>query len=465
MALRVDGELIDHHCHGLVQRDLDRPEFESMLTEADTPGPPGTTLFDSQLGFALRRWCAPQLDLPPHAEPDTYLERRAELGHEEVHRRLLTAAGITTFCVDTGFQPEPLTSSAQLAAYATPPAATPPTATPPTATPTGAATSATSPLPACGLDVMRLERIAELAAVDVLTGQIGVGHLADTVRARLADRSSTTVAVKSVAAYRAGLELPAVRPTEREIAAATRTWINEIRGGAPIRLHDPVLHAFLIWCGVDAGLPVQIHVGYGDNDLDLTRGNPLLLTGLLRAIAPSEVSVLLLHCYPYHREAAYLAQVFPNVHLDLGLAIHNTGRGSAALLAQALELAPFAKLLFSTDAYALAELFLLGATLFRRGLASFLDAGVADDAWTPDDATRITQLISAGNARRVYRLPAPPQPAGFPTRPSPARAARSQTARSETGRSQTGRSQTGRSQTAEESARTASPPPHIAARI
>jgi len=373
--------LVDHHCHGLVQRDLTRAEFESMLTEADTPGPPGTTLFDSQIGFAVRRWCAPELGLPPHADPDTYLARRAELGHVEVHRRLLAATGITTFCVDTGFQPEPLTPSADLARCVD---------------------------DGRGFDVVRLERIAELAAVDLLTGQIGVGHFADTVRARIAERDPATIAVKSVAAYRAGLDLPARRPSDREVAAATRTWINEIRDGAAIRLHDPVLHAFLIWCGVEAKLPVQIHVGYGDADLDLARGNPLLLTGLLRALAPTGVSIMLLHCYPYHREAAYLAQVFPNVHIDLGLAIHNTGRGSAAPLAEALELAPFAKILFSSDAYALAELFLLGATLFRRSLAAILTAGVDDDSWTAADATRVARLICTENARRVYALPLAP---------------------------------------------------------
>ncbi len=372
----VDHPLVDHHCHGLVQRDLTRPEFETMLTEADVAGPAGTTAFDSQVGFALRRWCAPVLDLPPHTDPEAYLQRRADLGHEEVHRRLLTAAGIATFCVDTGFQPEPLTSAAELATLAG----------------------------GRGLDVLRLERVAELAAVDVLTGQIGVSHLADTVRDRIGGHDPSTVAVKSVAAYRAGLDLPERRPSERAVAAATRTWINEIRAGAPIRLHDPVLHSFLIWCGVDAGLPVQIHAGYGDSDLDLASGNPLLLTGLLRAIAPTGVSVLLLHCYPYHREAAYLAQVFGNVHLDLGLAVHSTGRGCAALIAQALELAPFAKFLFSTDAFALAELFLLGAVLFRRGLATFLNDGIDDDAWTPADATRIAKMICTDNAHRVYGL-------------------------------------------------------------
>jgi hypothetical protein len=59
--------LVDHHCHGVVAGDVDRSAFESMLTEAESPGPLGGTLFDSAIGLAVRRWCAPVLDLPPHA--------------------------------------------------------------------------------------------------------------------------------------------------------------------------------------------------------------------------------------------------------------------------------------------------------------------------------------------------------------------------------------------------------------
>ena len=33
--------LADHHCHGVVRRDLDRPAFEAMLTEAGYAGVPG----------------------------------------------------------------------------------------------------------------------------------------------------------------------------------------------------------------------------------------------------------------------------------------------------------------------------------------------------------------------------------------------------------------------------------------
>jgi len=37
------------------------------------------------------------------------------------------------------------------------------------------------------------------------------------------------------------------------------------------------------------------------------------------------VPILLLHNYPFHREAAYLAQVFEHVFVDVGLATHNAG--------------------------------------------------------------------------------------------------------------------------------------------
>jgi len=114
--------------------------------------------------------------------------------------------------------------------------------------------------------------------------------------------------------------------------------------------------------------------------------------------------VLLLHNYPYHRNAAYLAQVFDHVFLDLGLATHNTGALSPVLYRETLELAPFGKLLFSTDAYGLAELFLLGTLLFRSGLGGVLDSLVGSGDLTEGDATYVGRLVAGDNARRVYGL-------------------------------------------------------------
>ena len=100
------------------------------------------------------------------------------------------------------------------------------------------------------------------------------------------------------------------------------------------------------------------------------------------AASPRDVPVMLLHCYPYHREAGYLAQVFPHVYMDVGEAVNYTGARSPAVLAESLELAPFGKALFSSDAWGAAELHHLGALLWRRGMAAALARFVEAGEWT-----------------------------------------------------------------------------------
>jgi predicted TIM-barrel fold metal-dependent hydrolase len=209
--------------------------------------------------------------------------------------------------------------------------------------------------------------------------------------------------VKSIAAYRTGLDLGAERPADSEVATAAGRWLANASPGPP-RLADETLQRFLVWCGVDLRLPVQFHVGYGDSDVDLHRCNPLLLTPLLRAIAPAGVPVMLLHNYPYHREAGYLAQVFPHVYVDAGLATHNLGARAPALLAEALELAPYGKFLYSSDAFGLPELYYLGAALFRSALSAFLRSGLEEDLYTERTAARLARMLCADNAKRAYRL-------------------------------------------------------------
>ena len=356
--------LVDHHCHGVLDRDLDREAFEGMLTEAGAPGPPGVSMFDTQVGFALRRWCPAVLDLEAHAEPGAYLARRAELGAAEVNRRFLEAAGLEALCVDTGYTPEAKLDPPDLARLAG----------------------------AQAREIVRLETVAEQVASD----GVDAARFAHEVRARLG--AMDAAGAKSIAAYRAGLELSGERPSGAEVTAAAGRLMRQERP----RVCDEVLHRFLVFCAVDAGLPVQFHVGYGDVDADLRRGDPLLLIELLRAMDP--VPAMLLHNYPFHRHAGYLAQVLPNVHVDAGLATHSLGHRAPALIAELLELAPFGKVLYSSDAFGLAELYHLGAVLFRRGLGGFLAGGVEDGAWTAADAGRVAEMIASGNARRVYGI-------------------------------------------------------------
>ena len=133
---------------------------------------------------------------------------------------------------------------------------------------------------------------------------------------------------------------------------AARRWLAR-RG--PARLDEPVLLRFVLWCGIDRGLPVQIHTGFGDRDLRLAAADPALLQRFLAAAEPSGVPIVLLHCYPYHRQAGWLAQVFPHVYVDVGLTVAQVGARADAVLGEFCELAPFGKLLFSTDGYGAAR--------------------------------------------------------------------------------------------------------------
>ncbi|WP_109471946.1 amidohydrolase family protein [Ornithinimicrobium cavernae] len=364
-------DLVDHHCHGVVESDLTRPQFEDLITESDVPAPAGTTHFDTQLGMALRAHCPPVLDLPAFASPDDYLARRAELGAHEVNQRLLRASGITDYVVETGFRPDLILSPEQMGER-------------------GAARSA---------EVVRLELLAEQVAAahdpaDFLTA----------FRARLDHELTRAVGVKSVAAYRGGFELDPTPPGEEEVTRAVVQWRAQTPEGQPLRLTDPVLIRAGWWEAIHRAVPIQLHVGYGDPDVDLHRTNPLLLSDLLRNARCSGASFLLLHCYPFHREAGYLAHVFEHVYCDVGLAVNYTGAQSAQVIAESLELTPFHKALFSSDAWGAAELFHLGAVLFRRGLGEALERWAAADGWPAEEQERIARMICSENARRVYGL-------------------------------------------------------------
>jgi hypothetical protein len=174
-------------------------------------------------------------------------------------------------------------------------------------------------------------------------------------------RENGYVALKTIAAYRGGLD----------------------------RLSDHVVTALATNDASGAPLPVQVHSGFGDSDLHLWRSDPSYLKPLIERFR--ETTFVFLHCYPFVRQAGWLAHVYGNVFFDLSLTIPHVSRPAAAL-EEALELAPVSKLLYASDAARTPELYLLAATWWRDALAEVL----TDEA----DA----RLILRENALRVYGL-------------------------------------------------------------
>jgi predicted TIM-barrel fold metal-dependent hydrolase len=351
--------------HGCWLTKGDRQRFENGLNEANTePLADFDSGFDSQLGFSVRAHCAPLLGLPKHVGADQYWQRRSELGETELARIFLQAAGVSHWLVDTGYA-EGVADVGQIADWS------------------GGRAH----------EVVRLEQVAEEAAR-------ASGDYASAFEEILHQRAATAVGTKSILAYRGGFAGDLTEPSAVEVADAAERW--RARGG--VRLEDRVLLRFGLHQGLRLGKPLQIHVGFGDRDCDLHNANPLYLLDLFRT--SGDTPIVLLHCYPYEREAGYLAQAFNNVYVDGGLAINHLGARAPAFIARLLELAPFRKIVYSSDGFGPAELHYLGSRLWRNGIHRVLSRFVAGDEWSPADAVRVVDLIAHHNAERIYRLDA-----------------------------------------------------------
>jgi predicted TIM-barrel fold metal-dependent hydrolase len=353
--------LVDQHVHGCWLTAGDRTRFENALNEANTE-PIADSGFDSQLGFAVRNYCSPLLGLPRHVDPQVYWEHRSRFSEAELARLFLPAAGVSDWLVDTGIGSDiaGIGDLSQLSggrAY----------------------------------EVVRLEQVAEQAAR-------APGDYALAFEEILRERAAGAVGTKSVLAYRGGFDGDLTEPSATQVAEAAGRWRD--RGG--VRLSDRVLLRFGLQQALRLGKPLQLHVGFGDRDCDLHKTNPLYLLDFLRQ--SGDIPVVLLHCYPYEREAGYLAQAFNNVYLDGGLSVNYLGARAPAFVARLLEMAPFGKIVYSSDGFGPAELHYLGAALWRNGIHRALGEFVAAGDWSEADATRVVDLIAHDNAARIYRV-------------------------------------------------------------
>ncbi len=300
--------------------------------------------------------------------------RRA--GGQAYLRRLLDGAGTSALLVDTGFGGSGFVSLAELRR-------------------------------ASGREVrevVRVEAVAEAVLGEGGPATRSLPDFVDAVRSRLAtalDRDA--VAVKSVLAYRAGLSLP-----DSGTLARRRAFTLLDRRRQAQRFDDPVLAPFLVRqataLAADRGVPLQVHTGLGDPDIDLPSADPALLRPLLHDPRTEGCAVVLLHCYPYVRAASYLAGAYPQVYMDLSLTVPLAEPVAGTLLREALALCPATKLLAGSDGHSYPEMHWWGAVVWRRALREVLDAEIAGRSLEEASATDLAGRILAGNARELYRL-------------------------------------------------------------
>ncbi|MBE3556722.1 MAG: amidohydrolase family protein [Firmicutes bacterium] len=381
MALSLDEiPAVDQHCHAF------RKGFErmtpQMLRQSLTEATDAQVLEQHTPQTIAYRWalrqCAKRLGCATDEETLVAARNRsiAQAGSAYT-RHLLDDAGIAHLCVDTGLQPEHYQDTDTFAV------------------------SAARPVH----PILRLERFFE----EQLPYCTSLDDLVDQTRQTLhALRNDGTIAVKSIAAYRIGLALEPGDP------AAARSVFDALHQAAiqhpeHVRLSDPALLDFLLWealrCCADEAIPVQFHTGYGDPDADLRTASPLHLRRVLEDPDFHDLPVVLLHCYPYVREAGYLAAVYPQVFFDLSLASGHAPSLAEQLFEEAFALAPSSKLLFATDAHSLPEAYWLFARVQRQALAMVLEKLMRNNWLTAEQSEGIAHQILWRNACQLYGLP------------------------------------------------------------
>jgi hypothetical protein len=255
-----------------------------------------------------------------------------------------------------------------------------------------------------GRAIIRLETLAETLVRDAANP----GEWLARVREGLRDAvKGGAVGVKSICAYRASLWL---RPVDPENLAIAFTRLHGLAQEAdrPRISGDTLCHALLFEAAKECqslNVPLQVHCGFGDPDEDLAEASPLGLRALFNDPAYARLRVLLLHCYPFHREAAYLCSVFPDVYMDLSLTIPMAGLEGNRAMREVFGLCPWSKLLYASDATRLPEVYFVAAQAHREALAEAFGELVERRVLSRDVASSAGRQVLAGNARSVYRLP------------------------------------------------------------
>ena len=369
--------VVDNHCHGILRsQDFeDLTGWRGAFTESTDPGMPrehvGSTAFYRRLIRALSGFfgCEP--------DEEAVFAARKQMDTGELTGALLRAANVETLLLDTGFPPpEEVLPADELG---------------------GLGDCRTEPM-------LRLEVLMER----LLSRHDTLEEVREALAAALDDvRGQGYVALKSIAAYRTGLD---VREWTDDEAEASLGEFRRAAGEGSARLaHKPLLETLLHVALSEAArqeVPVQFHVGYGDADTNLLLGNPLHLRAVLENSDYRGVPVVLLHeCYPYTREGGYLAAVYENVYLDLSYGIPLLGYGEMlSFTREALGVAPLSKLLYSSDGITVPELHWISAIDGRHVLGVALEELVAHDELSIPEAEAAGESVLRRNAIRLYGL-------------------------------------------------------------
>jgi hypothetical protein len=382
--------VVDVHCHPLVnQGQLSVDQFTDLMS---FPG--GSVKYMAQGGISVDdalidelqgvrrdvlyfRYMVHQLakffDCQPDLKSVVAERNKAVRDYKGYVKRLFDACGLSTLVVDLGYPQPPVDRSQFLAEMP--------------------------------LEVVAIYRIEPLI-VELLREDIDWGEFRWRYDAAISNaiEHDGYRGLKSIVAYRTGLDISPLSRSPDQGLQALDAIRRGIGGQAMKKLRDHLLCRALELC-LEYDVPMQIHTGMGDFEVNLMLCRPALLMDLLRFPTFRACRVLLVHSgYPYHAEAGYMANMLPRVYCDVSEGIPFAAHAARRIYAETLEMAPFSKVVYGSDAYIMPEINYVGAKLGKSALAQVLQDLVDGDMLSLEEAQQAAGLILAGNARRLYRL-------------------------------------------------------------
>src|SRR3990172_13318633 len=363
--------IIDNHCHPLLENeDSIEDRFSSFFTEGRNNN---SYVKDSMLYLHAIKDLAFLFDCDETIE--AVLENRRKFSRNSYIQTLIKDAKLDTLLMDTGY-PQDALGMDQLKEL----------------------------IPCKIKKILRVEPVIENLLVRCSTFEQLEAEYLNVINSEAQTRD--VVALKSIIAYRSGLEIKDVR---MEDAIREFQYLKLSNKSNKIKLKSKPLLDYFIKLGLrissEHNLPFQIHTGFGDPDLNLLEGNPLLLHKIFQDEDLGNPNIVLLHGgYPYLREAGYLASIYPNAFVDLSLMISFVQHGMVNGILNIMELAPYSKVLYGSDGFSIPELFWIGAKHGRIALSKALQYMIESGEITPVKAIEIGKHVLYKNANNLYKI-------------------------------------------------------------
>jgi uncharacterized protein len=366
--------ILDHHAHLFFREEVWRSTpLEAYLSEAFDPVMLERFVPDTVTARRGVREMASFYGCEPTREE--VLKSRARWNLADLAKKMFAQSNISQVLIDDGVWPEAMISLPEFSSMT-------------------------------GVPVRRVLR-CEFELAKLVEASSSIADLFEKFERLLREVAPSLIGLKSIIAYRTGLDIG--HHSSHDLEAAFLDLQRDLEPGKTPRINNKSLLDEMLWTALriarDTSLPMQFHTGYGDPDLDLRLANPLHLRPIFESSDLVGLKVVMLHCYPFVKEAGYLASVYPGAFMDLGLTIpYMSTHAMLTSTLEAFHLAPITKILFSTDASRTPELYWLGARQGRRIIGLALEQLKNDDDLTFFEAEWAAERLLNANAKDIYRL-------------------------------------------------------------